>query len=124
MAVAPAATVGVGVVLLTDTSGHCTVMWIGPEELLLGLVSTSAVTVAVLSSPLAQSAAVVVVLTVTDLLVPAGMVPNEQLKMFPPVIFLNDTATPEIYTLSLHDALPICITLVELPLPPAVTVML
>src|SRR3712207_9010239 len=23
--------------------------------------------------------------------------------------FLNDTATPEIYTLSLHDALPICI---------------
>src|SRR3712207_8530268 len=25
------------------------------------------------------------------------------------VFFLNDTATPEIYTLSLHDALPICL---------------
>src|SRR3712207_7281480 len=24
------------------------------------------------------------------------------------VFFFNDTATPEIYTLSLHDALPIC----------------
>src|SRR5205823_13493751 len=26
----------------------------------------------------------------------------------PPHFFLNDTPTPEIYTLSLHDALPIC----------------
>src|SRR5277367_5882733 len=26
----------------------------------------------------------------------------------PEVFFFNDTATPEIYTLSLHDALPIC----------------
>ena len=25
------------------------------------------------------------------------------------VFFFNDTATPEIYTLSLHDALPICL---------------
>src|SRR3990167_6891206 len=25
------------------------------------------------------------------------------------LVFFNDTATPEIYTLSLHDALPICI---------------
>src|SRR5438270_9781825 len=25
-----------------------------------------------------------------------------------PIVFFNDTATPEIYTLSLHDALPIC----------------
>ena len=24
------------------------------------------------------------------------------------ILFFNDTATPEIYTLSLHDALPIC----------------
>src|SRR3712207_8032844 len=24
------------------------------------------------------------------------------------IVFFNDTATPEIYTLSLHDALPIC----------------
>src|SRR5258705_13074656 len=27
--------------------------------------------------------------------------------------FFNDTATTEIYTLSLHDALPICIDLIE-----------
>src|SRR5207253_10651424 len=27
--------------------------------------------------------------------------------------FFNDTATTEIYTLSLHDALPICITIVQ-----------
>src|SRR2546429_1884875 len=27
----------------------------------------------------------------------------------PPFFFFNDTATTEIYTLSLHDALPICI---------------
>src|SRR5260370_41462437 len=27
----------------------------------------------------------------------------------PSIFFLNDTATTEIYTLSLHDALPICI---------------
>src|SRR5256885_12860499 len=29
--------------------------------------------------------------------------------------FFNDTATTEIYTLSLHDALPICISLRSLP---------
>src|SRR6266498_3144733 len=28
----------------------------------------------------------------------------------PPFFFFNDTATTEIYTLSLHDALPICMT--------------
>src|SRR5471030_3382642 len=28
--------------------------------------------------------------------------------MFCPLFFFNDTATTEIYTLSLHDALPIC----------------
>src|SRR5574337_2097000 len=28
--------------------------------------------------------------------------------------FFNDTATTEIYTLSLHDALPICVRLIEL----------
>src|SRR3712207_9593762 len=27
------------------------------------------------------------------------------------IFFFNDTATTEIYTLSLHDALPICLTL-------------
>src|SRR6202041_2365420 len=33
---------------------------------------------------------------------------NEELaKTIPPFFFFNDTATPEIYTLSLHDALPI-----------------
>src|SRR3989442_1551666 len=85
-AVGPAATVGGGVVFMIPTSGHCTVMWIGPEDLLPGLVSTSAVSGAVLCGPVGSSAAVVVELTVTDLLVPAGMVPNEQLKMFPPVI--------------------------------------
>src|SRR5438309_6217194 len=29
------------------------------------------------------------------------------------VFFFNDTATPEIYTLSLHDALPICLRAVH-----------
>src|SRR5258708_24534557 len=28
-------------------------------------------------------------------------------SIFPPLFFFNDTATTEIYTLSLHDALPI-----------------
>src|SRR5258706_6987328 len=28
-----------------------------------------------------------------------------------PIFFFNDTATTEIYTLSLHDALPICLAL-------------
>ena len=31
------------------------------------------------------------------------------------VFFFNDTATTEIYTLSLHDALPICIKIGALP---------
>src|SRR2546425_9312620 len=31
------------------------------------------------------------------------------LPLFPPFFFFNDTATTEIYTLSLHDALPILI---------------
>src|ERR1041384_7945194 len=30
-------------------------------------------------------------------------------KARPCIVFFNDTATTEIYTLSLHDALPICI---------------
>src|SRR2546425_5191479 len=30
------------------------------------------------------------------------------LSIFPSFFFFNDTATTEIYTLSLHDALPIC----------------
>src|ERR1017187_10953132 len=30
-------------------------------------------------------------------------------------VFFNDTATTEIYTLSLHDALPICIEIARLP---------
>src|SRR4051812_50230105 len=41
------------------------------------------------------------------------------LNLFSPVsllffFFFNDTATTEIYTLSLHDALPIYITIIEL----------
>src|SRR2546422_2768689 len=39
--------------------------------------------------------------------------------IYPPKIFFffffNDTATTEIYTLSLHDALPICIGAPDLP---------
>src|SRR5258705_975745 len=30
-------------------------------------------------------------------------------QLFPDFFFFNDTATTEIYTLSLHDALPICV---------------
>src|SRR2546422_3726771 len=33
------------------------------------------------------------------------------------IFFFNDTATTEIYTLSLHDALPICLRLAERVLP-------
>src|SRR2546426_9233730 len=33
--------------------------------------------------------------------------------------FFNDTATTEIYTLSLHDALPICNSRTEAPAPPS-----
>src|SRR2546427_2727459 len=33
--------------------------------------------------------------------------------MLPLIFFFNDTATTEIYTLSLHDALPICVPLVH-----------
>ena len=33
--------------------------------------------------------------------------------MFSFVFFFNDTATTEIYTLSLHDALPICLPISE-----------
>src|SRR5258708_17712083 len=36
-------------------------------------------------------------------------------RLIPPLFFFNDTATTEIYTLSLHDALPIS---VQLPEPP------
>src|SRR5258708_36843800 len=35
------------------------------------------------------------------------------------LFFFNDTATTEIYTLSLHDALPICISNRGMPAPPA-----
>src|SRR6266853_2532727 len=45
------------------------------------------------------------------------MRPAEQLSFF----FFNDTATPEIYTLSLHDALPISIAK-GLPATPAAAV--
>src|SRR5438477_3744788 len=34
--------------------------------------------------------------------------------LFPSSFFFNDTATTEIYTLSLHDALPICAGLAKL----------
>src|ERR1039458_9657937 len=34
---------------------------------------------------------------------------NEYPYRYHSTFFLNDTATPEIYTLSLHDALPICV---------------
>src|SRR2546427_9440973 len=34
---------------------------------------------------------------------------------FPSCFFFNDTATTEIYTLSLHDALPICSTSASRP---------
>src|SRR5215813_14795433 len=33
--------------------------------------------------------------------------------------FFNDTATTEIYTLSLHDALPICAAAPPVPVPPS-----
>src|ERR1039458_7832074 len=38
---------------------------------------------------------------------PVGYVPKIRLSSLPFFIFFNDTATTEIYTLSLHDALPI-----------------
>src|SRR5256885_2125737 len=48
---------------------------------------------------------------VTDLLAPLVIVvrfpPTTPALRVPPLFFFNDTATTEIYTLSLHDALPI-----------------
>src|SRR2546428_761107 len=69
-------------------------MWIGRAEVLTAVTFTSAMTASAWSNPLAQSAAVGVVLTVTDLLVPAGMVPDEQLKMFPPVMVQLAASVP------------------------------
>src|SRR2546428_11668512 len=36
----------------------------------------------------------------------------QMVRMLPIFFFFNDTATTEIYTLSLHDALPICSSLI------------
>src|SRR5271163_2403395 len=36
--------------------------------------------------------------------------PRAGTRVHAPVFFFNDTATTEIYTLSLHDALPICVS--------------
>src|SRR5256885_5408112 len=40
-----------------------------------------------------------------------------QLRLLLFFFFFNDTATTEIYTLSLHDALPICSSLLSRPIP-------
>src|SRR6266571_2530704 len=45
--------------------------------------------------------------TVATLLAPIATRPSRQEPPSPPFFFFNDTATTEIYTLSLHDALPI-----------------
>src|SRR3989338_8020698 len=39
---------------------------------------------------------------------------QSQFHLLFPLVFFNDTATTEIYTLSLHDALPICRYLPEI----------
>src|SRR2546430_7489310 len=45
-------------------------------------------------------------------------------EQFHTFFFFNDTATTEIYTLSLHDALPICVVRIHLARPPVSTPML
>src|ERR1041385_6151105 len=40
---------------------------------------------------------------------PSGRLRGHTATAIPRLVFFNDTATTEIYTLSLHDALPICI---------------
>src|SRR5207245_1204955 len=83
-ALSPAVTVAGLAVLSTLTSGHCTVM-VGAVELLLALlVSLVELTLAVLLIGVAQSAAVVVPLSVICLVLPWAIVPKVQVRVAPP----------------------------------------
>jgi hypothetical protein len=91
--------------------------------LLFGLTSVVAVTVAVLSSPLAQSPATVVVLTLIDLVVPAAIVPYAHDRLLPVMVQLAASGPLTIHVW-LAGSASLSITFAELPVPPAVTVML
>src|SRR5699024_12451599 len=45
----------------------------------------------------------------SSLLLVSACIPSSRLLSSSSFFFFNDTATTEIYTLSLHDALPICV---------------
>src|SRR3954449_3241438 len=56
----------------------------------------------------AEAAAINATDELTDRLAGANIAPDEAVSLFvSALLFFNDTATTEIYTLSLHDALPI-----------------
>ena len=84
----PAVIVGVVVVLTTETSGHLTVIVIGPELLLPVLLSPSAVSVAVfmIVTPAGQRLVLVCVLRVMVLLVPEAIVPKVHVSVELPTI--------------------------------------
>ena len=64
---------------------------------------------ALLSTFLTNDVALFIVVPLTITLKRLCEIPVNRLIIFCPVLnFFNDTATTEIYTLSLHDALPIC----------------
>src|SRR2546422_10227533 len=61
--------------------------------------------------------ALLVIVTVPQLSLVVGLPRATPVaKQAPEFFFFNDTATPEIYALSLHDALPICWQVAVLPL--------
>jgi len=113
-------------VLLTDTSGQLTVTE-AVELLFVELVSTVALTCAVLLIPEAQSAAVVDAVRVMVLVVPAAIVPKLQVRVVPPGTGEagKQAAALGPPTVQLRVAGPgstsVSVTLVELPVPPAVT---
>ena len=128
---APAVIVGVVVVLTTETSGHLTVIVIGPELLLLALLSPSAVIVAVFTivTPAGQRLVLVCVLSVMVLLVPEAIVPKVHVSVVLPAIGpggggeqLPASAPPRVQ-LNPAGRTSVSVTFVELASPPAVTVM-
>jgi len=122
----PALTDIASAVLVRVRFGHCTVTE-AVELLLAELVSTVALTCAVLLIPEAQSAAVVDAVRVMVLVVPAAIVPKLQVRVVPPGTGEagEQAAALGPPTVQLRVAGPgstsVSVTLVELPVPPAVT---
>src|SRR5438105_756449 len=95
-----------------------------PEEWLAVTVSTSAMTVAVLLRPLAQSAAVVVVVRVMVLVEPGAIVPKWQVSVPALIEQLAASGPQSVQECRALGIRSVRVTPVELPVPLAVTVML